>query len=225
MTIRDFERNTKSDKVYEYLKEKILTGAYKPGERLVIREVSRQLGVSDIPVREAIKKLAADGLLELKSHSGARIAPLNIKNLEEIFLIRVELETLATRLAVNAATPEEIDQLDSYVQKMDDSIRRNDIAKYTKYNREFHRLLYRSSHSPILAEIIENLFVRSENSKLIFYHDPSRLRSSNEGHRAIVEAIRAKDEKKAAEIIRTQKEDGFKVVLNALRLSKTLLGG
>jgi DNA-binding GntR family transcriptional regulator len=225
MTLGDFEGSTKSDKVYEFLKEKILTAAYKPGDRIVIREISRQLGVSDIPVREAVKKLASDGLLEIKSHSGARVAPLNIRNLEEIFLIRVELETLATRLAVKYATSEEISLLDSYVQKMDESIQKSDISQYTKYNREFHRALYRASHSPILADMVENLFMRSENSKMVFHHDPARLRISNDEHRAIVEAIRNKDEETATKVIRSQKENGFSVVLNALKLSKTLFGG
>lgn len=225
MTIGDFEGNTKSDKVYEYLKERILTGAYNPGDRLVIREVSRQLGVSDIPVREAIKKLASDGLLELKSHSGARIAPLNIKNLEEIFTIRIELETLATRLAVDAATSEELDLLESHVQSMDESIQNNDIPTYTASNRQFHQLLYRASHAPILVEMIENLFMRSENSKMIFHHDPARLRASNEEHRAVVEALRSKDREKAVSVIRAQKESGFKIVIDALKLSRSLLGG
>jgi DNA-binding GntR family transcriptional regulator len=218
------EGNTKSDKVYEFLKEKILAGAYKPGDRIIIREISKQLGVSDIPTREAIKKLASNGLLEIKSHSGARIAPLNINNLEEIFLIRAELETLAARLSAKSATTEEIAALDSYVRKMDESIQINDISEYTLSNREFHKLLYRASHASVLIDMIESLFMRSENSKMIFYHDPERLRISNDEHRAIVEALRDKDEEKAAKIIRSQKENGFRVVLNALMMSKTLFG-
>lgn len=225
MTINKNKPNTKSEKVYDFLKEKVLSGHYKPGERIIIREVSEQLGVSDIPVREALKKLAADGLIEIKSHSGARVAPLNIDNLEEIFLIRIELETLSTRLAVKAATAEEIDSLEQLVNNMEESITKHNIADYTKYNREFHQRLYRASHAPVLIEMIENLFLRSENSKMIFYHDPERLRHSNDEHRAIVEAIRDQDEQKAVSLIRTQKESGFRVVLNALQFSKSMYGG
>ncbi|WP_134700848.1 GntR family transcriptional regulator [Ammoniphilus sp. YIM 78166] len=217
--------NTKSDIVYEYLKEKILRSEYKPGDRIVIREISRQLGVSDIPVREAIKKLTSDGLIETKSHSGSRVAALNINNLEEIFLIRVELETLAARLAAKSATIEEIAQLDSLVQKMDESIQEKDICEFTRCNREFHRLLYQASHAPVLSEMIENLYMRSENSKMIFTYDPERLRVSNEEHKEIVAALRIKDENRASELIRIQKENGFKVVLNALRISRSFLGG
>ncbi|USG64695.1 GntR family transcriptional regulator [Brevibacillus ruminantium] len=225
MLMDHLEGNTKSDKVYEFLKEQINTGVYKPGDRIIIREISRQLGVSDIPVREAVKKLGSEGLLEVKSHSGARVAALNINNLEEIFLIRVELETLATRLAVRSATPEEVAELERCVGKMEESYQNNDIPAYTAHNREFHQLLYRASHAPYLTEIIENLYVRSENSKMIFQHDPERLRRSNAEHREIIEAIIAKDEEKAAAVIRFQKENGFRGVLHALRLSQSLLGG
>jgi DNA-binding GntR family transcriptional regulator len=224
MMIDNKEGSTKSDIVYNYVKEKILNGGYHPGDRIVTREVGRQLGVSDIPVREAIKRLAADGLLEVKSHSGARISHLNIKNLEEIFTIRIELETLAARLAAKSATAEEIATLEEYTNKMEETIRRNNISEFTRYNREFHKLLYRSSHSSVLIDMIENLYMRSENSKTIFQHEPERLKSSNEEHRAIVEALRNRDEKEAVRLIRFQKEHGFKTVLNALKLSQSLLG-
>jgi len=225
MSIEHLKGGTKSDKVYEFLKEQVLSGVYKPEERIIIRDIARQLGVSDIPVREAIKKLAADGLLELKSHSGARVAPINIENLEEIFLIRIELETLSTRLAVRAATDEEIESLDRLVKQMDVSIGSHDLTDYSTSNREFHQQLYRASHAPVLIDMIESLFMRSENSKMVFHYDPERLRQSNDEHRAIVEAIRARDEEKAAQIIRGQKETGFKVVLNALKISRALHGG
>jgi DNA-binding GntR family transcriptional regulator len=222
--IEQLAGNSKSDKVYEFLKGKILSGAYKPGDRIIIRKISQELGVSDIPVREAIKQLTSAGMLEIKSHSSARITPLNIENLEEIFRIRVELETLATRLAAKAASMDELESLDRCVRSMEESLQNSDITSYTIYNREFHQLLYQASHSPVLIDMIDNLFMRSENSKMVFYHDPERLRTSNEEHRTIVQALRDNDEEKAAQVIRSQKQTGFQVVLNALKMSRTLTG-
>ncbi|SES18768.1 GntR family transcriptional regulator [Psychrobacillus sp. OK032] len=222
--IDTLDGKTKSEKVYEFLRAKILAAEYKPGDRLIIRKIARQLEVSDIPVREAIKKLTADGLLEIKSHSGARIAPFNIKNLEEMFLIRLELEPLATRLAAKSATNEEIMLLENLVLEMEQHLKNNDIEEYTHTNREFHKQLYRSSHAPVLIEIIENLYLRSENSKSIFQHDPDRLLASNEEHLAIVNALKNKDEENASKLIFAQKEHGFKVVLNALKVSSQFWG-
>ena len=224
-SIDQHKGNTKSDIVYDFIKEQIITGIYKPDGRIIIRDVAQQLGVSDIPVREAIKRLAADGLLETKSHSGARVAPINTETLEEIFLIRIELETLSTRLAAKAASTEEIDALERLVDQMDDSINKQDLDAYSLSNRAFHQQLYRASHAQVLIDMVENLFLRSENSKMVFHYDPDRLRHSNEEHRSIVNAIRERDEEKAARIIRSQKETGFNVVLNALRISRMLQGG
>lgn len=225
MNANEHKGHTKSDTVYHFIKEQIMTGVYKPDERIIIRDIARQLGVSDIPVREAIKRLTADGLLETKSHSGARVAPINTDTLEEVFLIRTELETLSTRLAAKAATPEEIDSLELLVDQMDASIGKQDLTAYSLSNRNFHQQLYRASHAQVLIDMIENLFLRSENSKMVFHYDPDRLRQSNEEHRSIVEALRERDEEKAARVIRSQKETGFKVVLNALRISQMLQGG
>jgi DNA-binding GntR family transcriptional regulator len=215
---------TKSEKVYEYLKNEILMAAYKPGDRIVIREVSKQLGVSDIPVREAIKKMASEGLLEVKSHSGARVATINIENLEEIFLIRTELETLATLLAAKSATSEEIAKLDKCVRKMDESYEKHDVVQYTTYNRKFHQMLYRASHAPLLVDMIENMYARSERSRTIFLLEPERMKISNEEHREITEALRNRDEEKAAKVMRAQKEHGFKSVLNTLMTTRSFFG-
>ncbi|WP_167577615.1 GntR family transcriptional regulator [Ammoniphilus sp. YIM 78166] len=218
------EGYTKSDRVYEFLKEKILTASYKPRDRIVIREISRLLGVSDIPVREAIQKLSSEGLLETKSHRGARVAAINLKNLKEIFLIRTELETLAARLAVREAKSEEIVKLDHLVRIMDECYQSNNIPEYTRYNREFHMLLIRACHAPVLIEIIENLYMKSENSKMIFTYDSERLCVSNIEHREIVDGLIEKDEEKVARLIRFQKENGFRNVLHALMLSQSMRG-
>jgi len=216
--------DTKSEKVYAFLKEKILTNQYQPGQRIVIREIARQLEVSDIPVREALKKLASEGLIDFKSHSGARVASLSVDTLEEIFLIRIELETLAARLAAQNATEEEIAELEHYVSMMDECYRKGDIYMYGEYNRKFHKTLYKASHAPILVELIENLYMRSERSRTVFYLNPQRFKDSNKEHLSVVEALRAKDADKAAQLIRRQKELGFMTVLDALAATRSLLG-
>ncbi|MFJ8259997.1 GntR family transcriptional regulator [Peribacillus asahii] len=127
-------------------------------------------------------------------------------------------------LAANSATKEEIELLESLVHKMDQSIQKGDIPGYTDYNRAFHNQLYRSSHSPVLIEIIESLYMRSENSKMTFHHNPERLQASNDEHRAIVVALQNRNAEEAAETLRVQKEQGFQIVLNALRVSRLFMG-
>lgn len=216
--------DTKSERVYEYLKEQILMNHYKPNERIIIREIAKQLGVSDIPVREAMKKLASEGLIEIKTHSGARVTVINLEDLEQIFLIRIELESLAARLAAKNATEEEIAKLEKYIKKMDECYEKNDIHKYGEYNRKFHQTLYKASHAPILVDLIDKLYVRSERSKTIFFLDPQRIKESNKEHLSVLEALKERDGEKAAELIRLQKGVGFRGVLDALRATRSFLG-
>lgn len=212
----------KSDIAYKFIKDKIETGEYSPGDRIVIHDIAVQIGISDTPVREAMKKLASENLIEMESHKGARISPVNIENLEEIFLIRLELETLACRIAVKNATEEEILELESLVEKMDECINNNDTETYTQYNSKFHDLLYYASHSPVLIDILTNLYSRSERSRMVFHYAPLRSRISNAEHRAIVEGIKEKNEEKAASAIRTQKEFAFSTIINTLKATRKM---
>lgn len=207
---------SKSDVVYEFIRNEIILFHYSPGEKVIIRDIARKLDVSDIPVREALKRLESDGLVEFKNYRGARIAPFHAKSFIEICKIRFELEVYATRLATEYITEEEIKILEEYIGKMDECIERNDAEMFGKYNSKFHSTLYRGGHSPILLEIIENLMARSLYSKSIFTLVPARLKESNKEHKEIVEAIKNRDSERAAQIIRHQKEFSTKRLLDAL---------
>src|SRR2546429_8814054 len=112
---------TKTEMVYEKLKEEIITGLLDQGEKIVAREVARQMGVSDIPVREALKKLESEGLVENIPHVGSSVSTTNLKTAREIFAVRLELESYAARLAAKNANASQIDEL----QKIVDAIDRN----------------------------------------------------------------------------------------------------
>jgi DNA-binding GntR family transcriptional regulator len=215
-----YRESVKSDLAYKFIKERIVTGEYSPGDRIVIRDISEQLGISDTPVREALKKLASENLIEMETHKGARITPVNIENLEEIFVVRLELETLACRLAVINATQSEIHELETLVDKMDECIANNDTIAYSIFNTRFHDILYAASHSSVLIDIVKNLYARSEYSRMVFNYDPQRRKASNEEHKAIVEGLKEKDEQKAVTAIRTQKTFGFSAIINALKMSR-----
>lgn len=224
MKKQDNQNKIKSEMAYKFLKDKIESGEYASGHRIVIHDVALQLEISDTPVREALKKLASENLIELESHKGAKVTPVNIENLEELFLIRLELETLACRLAVRNATSQEIVELDELVWKMDESLSKEDNATYAQYNTKFHNILYHASHSPVLIDMLMNLYSRSERSRMIFQYAPYRNKASNEEHRLIVDGLKEKNEKKAMEAIRMQKEAAFTTIINTLKMSKQMLG-
>lgn len=215
--------STKSEQVYNYLKDLILSGKLKPNERIIISKVAKDLDMSIIPVREALKKLATQGLVEFTSQKGARVAPMNIEEIEEIFMIRLELETFATGLAAENATEKEIEVLFDLCKEMDKKLKNQDVESYTLLNRKFHDTLYGYSRNKVLYEMIENLYARSENSKMIFNYDVQRMKDSNSEHFLIVESMAQRNKELAMDTMRKQKKEGFRIVLQALKLSQSLL--
>jgi DNA-binding GntR family transcriptional regulator len=208
---------SKSDEAYEYIRNQIILFHYKPGDKVNIREIARTLGLSDIPIREGLKRLESEGLVEFEKNRGARIAPFDAKSFMDICNVRFELEVYATRRSTENITAEEIELLEDYVEKMDECIERNDREMFGNYNSKFHNTLYRGSHSPILIETLENLTARSLYSKSIFTLVPDRLIDSNKEHKEIIEAIKNRDADRASQIIRHQKEFSTKRLFDALQ--------
>src|SRR5690606_30811258 len=106
---------TRAQWVYEQLKEAILSGALKPGERLIVDQLARDFGTSPIPVREAIRRLEAEELVETTPYIGARVAPVRADQLEALMVIRNALEHHLVRLADYSAAPEAMDELEDMV--------------------------------------------------------------------------------------------------------------
>ncbi|ALC88820.1 hypothetical protein AM500_02655 [Bacillus sp. FJAT-18017] len=202
--------------VYQRLKEDINTGILEQGERIVAREIAKQFGVSDIPVREALKKLESEGLVENIPHVGSRVSTINIQTAEEVFSIRLELESFATRLAAKNATDEGIDELQKIVDEIENTIPKGDIKDISRLNTEFHQKLYKLSKNVTLCEMIFSLMEKSQFSRAVFSYLPDRKDHSNKEHQLIVDALRQRNAEQAERALRTQKEYSFTALLNIL---------
>lgn len=215
--------NTKTEMVYEKLKVDIVAGLLKQGEKIVAREVAGELGVSDIPVREALKKLESEGLVENIPHVGSRVSRINVQKAEEIFSIRLELESFAVRLAAEKAMPEELNELQKLVDEMEDIIQgdqeleSDDIKNLSLLNTAFHNKLYQLSGNDTLCEMIDSLKERSQYSQSVFVYLPERQKLSNIEHQLIIDALRIGDAAKAEETLREQKGHAFEGFLKKLR--------
>jgi len=148
---------TKNNIAFNILKEKILSGELKPGEKLIIRKISSSLGVSETPVREALKTLEAEGLLSSVPYVGFVITKLKPKELEDILTIRFNLEFLATEIAIDNISNDDIERLADKTKEMSICVRENNIPNYGRLNREFHQIIYISSKSQFLYNLIIDL--------------------------------------------------------------------
>lgn len=207
---------TKAEAVAAYLRDGIVSGRLKPGERLILRTIARELDVSEIPVRDALTQLHAEGLVTMRPHAGASVATLNRQQFADLFEIRVVCEALAARQAAYRATPADIEKLLSLVEQMDRCIEHDDAEGYGDLNREFNRVLHAASQNATLLEFIDRLAVLTARAKAVWQWDPTRLSRSNREHRKMIELLEQGDGAGLEELVRRHRESGLRAFIGAL---------
>ena len=151
---------TMQDTVVTRLRTQILRGALKPGQRIIERVVSGELGISKTPVREALTHLEAEGWVTITPHKGAIVTAMSTTELKEIYLVRIQLEGLAARLAAERINDSTIHALRELVSRMAPQ-GPSEIEEFMDLNTEFHKIFYEDSGHTILCEILNNLQNRS----------------------------------------------------------------
>jgi DNA-binding GntR family transcriptional regulator len=205
---------TKGELVYEQVRKRILEGNYAPGERISMSAIARELGVSDIPVRESIKRLQAEGLLDYETHKGAVVSQLSTTEIEELFAIRAELEALALRNAAASITPARLAELRRLLDAMIAAEERQDAVAYGELNREFHFAIHNAQPYRKLSVMIENLWASTDWCRRIFTADTGYLPYSNAEHEAIVTALERHDAETAEAVLRAQKQRALRWLLD-----------
>lgn len=190
------ERTSAAGRAYQYLRTRILEGAFQPGEHLKENEVAAALGVSRTPIREAIRRLDSDGWVELVPDRGAFVTTWAKHDLEEIFGLRTVLESYAAELAASRITDEEVDELDQLAQEMDRvlaSRSRQEHARITSLNNRFHNVLRGAARNERLASMLRGLIEMPLVQRTFRNYDDDRLRHSLMEHHELVAAMRARD--------------------------------
>jgi DNA-binding GntR family transcriptional regulator len=206
------EYQSKNHLVFNILKENILSGELKPGERIIIRKFSSFLKVSETPVRESLKMLESEGLVSSIPHIGFVVTELDTKELENILTIRLNLECLATNLAVDNINNKTIEALIENLERMEATIKKDDKVEYGCLNREFHQIIYKSSDNQSLYKLILDLWDRSARARSVFLFDPKIIKQSYEEHKQIVNLLKRKD-RAVCKIIEKHKKRSFDSLL------------
>lgn len=191
--LKKFIVSSREELVYEAIKDSILKGEYKPKETVNQSEVARQLGVSIIPVRSAISRLIAEGLLSQESYHSAQVSALSKQELEEVLFISLNLETLATREAVPHIGPAEVEKLKRLLDEMDAALEKNELLEYGYLNRAFHRTIYENCPYPRLRQMITDLWNVADihRYRAMFDLVPELAGHSQDEHRRLVGLIEA----------------------------------
>jgi DNA-binding GntR family transcriptional regulator len=199
--------------ISETLREAIVSGTLKPGERLMEIQLAEELGVSRTPVREAIRKLELEGFVVMIPRRGTYVADLSIKDVNEVFEIRTALDILAAGLAVERITEEELEQLERVLVEIGEYIEQNDIEKIVAADSRYHDILYRASRNDRLVGIINNLREQFTRFRSISMAYPGRIKNTVEEHRQLVEAIAQRDIALAQRLAREHMENAEQTLL------------
>lgn len=181
------------DAIAEYLGGAIADGRLRPGQRLVESQLCEELSVSRTPLREALRRLSAEGLVELSTRRGARVAELTEKSISDGFMVRAVLEGLAARLASVAPTKGQIATLEKLNTDMEMVVAARDAKGFFELNTQFHELIATASDNPYLASLQRNASMRSYRPLLLSLASSDHLRASITDHRSILDAIRSSD--------------------------------
>jgi DNA-binding GntR family transcriptional regulator len=198
--------NLKSQAIYAALRERILANDIAPGTRLVMRDVANEYDASDIPVREALRMLERDGLVETTPYRGARVTALTAKEVEETYFIRSHLESIATGLAAERITDAELAQLDVLMEEMRAAVDAGDGPTFSDVNHEFHRTIVAGCGNDMLVELTMDIWQRHSGFQRVFRMVPERIATSQREHEGIMAALRDHDAERASKLALLHKQ-------------------
>ena len=182
--------------VVDSIRDRILSGAYEPGERLVEAHLSTELGVSRMPVREALRVLAAEGIVSIEPRRGATVATYSSEQVRELVEVRATLEALNAKLAAKRRDPDHIRKLEKILAAGSKNSEKTELAKLNEDNNIFHEALAEGAANSTLREMVRSL--RERTAVIFAPHSRKRAKQNWEEHAAILRAVVAGDAELAA---------------------------
>lgn len=217
MKLNENEYMPLRDVVFNTLRQEIIHGELKPGERLLEIPLAEKLGVSRTPIREAIRKLELEGLVVMLPRRGATVAGITSKNLRDVLEIRRALEELAIGLACERMTDGQLAELDEVGNRIKTNIEVADASDIADMDEAFHTLIYESTNNPRLVNILANLREQMYRYRLVYIQDKEKREKVCTEHDCIMKALhdRKMDECKAA--VRTHIDNQEKAILASIQ--------
>ena len=211
------ERPNLSDEVYNILSDRIISTKLQAGARLIEDELAQDLGISRTPIREALNRLAQDGLIELIPRKGAQVSQLKESDVEEIYDVRKVLEGLATEKAASLIEKKDIVQVEELIEKYESSPEKK-LEYFLKADIKLHNLIISCCGNRRLIKILRSLHNFVESFRVLDAQYDRRLKQANREHKAIIRALLKKDAATARSLIEQHIENAKKHILSDFKL-------
>jgi DNA-binding GntR family transcriptional regulator len=212
--------DTKSRLAYDAIKKSVIDGAYLPGQKVGISQVARRLNTSDIPVREAMQRLEAEGFLEYTPHIGFRVTRPAFDKYTDLYEVRQLLEGEAAGKAARNISADSLAGLKRLHEQMRAAAKGGDPASFSDLNQAFHALIFVSSGNPVLVRQIEQVGAIYPRTRAIFVMFPQRTASAQREHAEIIKALEQKDPDGARRTYLDHMAKGYELLLKYHHVSR-----
>lgn len=219
--IMDNEYLPLRDVVFNTLRQEILTGKLKPGERLMEIHLANKLGVSRTPIREAIRKLELEGLVIMIPRKGAEVAQISWKGLKDVLEVRRALDVLAIELACERMTQEGFASLYEACESFEEATRTKDTRKIAEADVVFHDIIVASTENKRLIQLVNNLSEQMYRYRFEYIKDSSQHQMLVEEHKEMCRSIQQKDKAAAASVVKKHIDNQEEVIIRQLQLERS----
>lgn len=218
----DFEVNMNEylplrDVVFNTLRQAILRGELKPGERLMEIQLANKLGVSRTPIREAIRKLELEGLVLMIPRKGAEVADIKEKNLRDVLEVRSALETLSVRLACERITDEQIEELKRAAKEFKFTLKSGDITKIAEADVKFHDVIYEATENKKLIQLLNNLREQMYRYRVEYLKNETAHAKLLKEHEEIISKIEKRETQAAIASVCQHIDNQVEAVVDTIR--------
>lgn len=208
------------DVVYNTLRQAILRGELRPGERLMEIQLANKLGVSRTPVREAIRKLELDGLVLMIPRKGAEVADISEKSLKDVLEVRKALEELAVQLTCEKISKVQIAELKQAAEEFKKILKSNDITQIAEADVRFHDVIYMATDNQKLIQLLNNLREQMYRYRVEYLKRPEVYPQLIQEHEEIIRQIERREKERAADITCRHIDNQVEAVMNVIRTKR-----
>ena len=205
------------DVVFNTLRQAILRGELKPGERLMEIQLANKLGVSRTPIREAIRKLELEGLVLMIPRKGAEVAEITEKSLRDVLEVRRALEELSVQLACEKITKEEIRELERVAKEFQQVVKSSDITEIAEVDVRFHDIIYTATDNQKLIQLLNNLREQMYRYRVEYLKRDGVFPQLIAEHEAIIRHIENNENEKATEVMCRHIDNQVEAVIDVIR--------
>lgn len=208
------------DVVFNTLRQAILRGELKPGERLLEIHLANKLGVSRTPIREAIRKLELENLVIMIPRKGAVVAEITEKSLRDVLEVRRALEALAIKLACEKILDSEIEELKVAAKEFEEALKTGDVTVFAEADVKFHDIIYRTTDNQRLIQLLYNLREQMYRYRVEYLKREDSHETLLAEHQYIIQMLAKRDEERAVEAVCAHIDNQVTAVADTIRTKK-----